>query len=119
MIELIEINYYWTMICIFIVGICYSSKSLYVSSHFIMEDEINESSNEDDNGPLPTKTKETISDSIADTSEKRNPKNKGKISANKTFYEENNQGFNKIMEDHMKELDEELTRLLKEVLRKR
>ena len=45
-----------------------------MSSHFIMEDEINESSNEDDNEPLPTKTKETISDSIADTSEKRNPK---------------------------------------------
>ena len=88
-----------------------------MSSHFIMEDEINESSNEDDNEPLPTKTKETISDSTAGT--KRNPKNKGKVSANKTFYEENNQGFNKIMKDHMKELDDELTRLLDEVLKKR
>ena len=48
-----------------------------MSSHFIMEDEINESSNEDDNEPLPTKTKETISDSVANnTSENRNPKNK-------------------------------------------
>ena len=43
-----------------------------MSSHFIMEDEINESSNEDNNEPLPTKTKETISDSTAGT--KRNPK---------------------------------------------
>ena len=73
MIELIEINYYWTMICIFIVGICYSSKSLYMSSHFIMEDEISE--NKDDNEePLPTK--ETISNSTAGT--KRNQKTKKK-----------------------------------------
>ena len=133
-----------------------------MSSHFIMEDEINESSNEDDNEPLPTKTKETISDSTAGT--KRNPKIKkrkvpiiNKVSHMEIEEEHERRDLEDIvakllskkcvdvdevipfierlhqikqiqetkgptdfdaifMEEHMKELDDELTRLLDGVI---
>ena len=77
-----------------------------MSSHFIMEDEINESSNEDDNEPLPTKTKETISGSTAGT--KRNPKiKKRKVPIiNKVSHME-------IEEEHERlDLEDEVAKLL-------
>ena len=103
MIELIGINYYWTMICIFIVGICYSSKSLYMSSHFIMEDEISE--NKDDNEePLPTK--ETISNSTAGTKRNQKIKKKKTPIVNKVSHME-------IEEEHERlDLEDEVAKLL-------
>ena len=103
---MIELNYYWTMIYIFIVGICYSSKSLYVSSHFIMEDEINESNDKDDNETLSIEAEETTSGSITNIPENRIPKIKRKVPINKTSYIEIEEEFERL------ELEDKVAKLL-------
>ena len=82
---MIEFSYYWAMICMLIVGLCCSSKALYISSYFIMEDETTKEDNEEfsvnekDDSIATTETKGMILDTVTDTQEDRIPNKSRKV----------------------------------------